>query len=341
MDDDHAPNGRNDTTEMPPVVASPGIASRAGVGARSERVLEYRESDDAAFRVWGTIGASLFVIVVLGAIVFAQSDGTVSSPASDRTAASGVEADASAGGANVWSGANGTESYGAGAGGSGAAPAAAVPAAPARPARPTGPVLPANPDPLGPIEDLGSKDLALRSLATHPMVSGTLMCHGEGRRAHWFCVETSDVAGVRWRDKYTVHVTPDGYENYVTAGWEAVPDQAEFDLANLLVDRPNRADRAPAPSTPAPTPATPAPAPAVPAPSYSGTGTPGGVGTGAGSGYTAFCADGTVSSSGGRQGACSSHGGLLSNSYSRRSGGSPINTCGASRDGDGDGLGCE
>lgn len=58
-----------------------------------------------------------------------------------------------------------------------------------------------------------------------------------------------------------------------------------------------------------------------------------------GTGYRVQCADGSWSNSGGRQGACSGHEGLLSNNPSGSNGdGSTSNWCGASRDGDGDGL---
>jgi hypothetical protein len=64
------------------------------------------------------------------------------------------------------------------------------------------------------------------------------------------------------------------------------------------------------------------------------------------------CADGKWSHSGGRPGACSHHGGVAGGSASDYSsgssdydpnndGGSSYNWCGASRDGDGDGLWCE
>jgi hypothetical protein len=67
-----------------------------------------------------------------------------------------------------------------------------------------------------------------------------------------------------------------------------------------------------------------------------------------GRGYAVQCADGSWSQSGGIQGACSHHGGLASSSSSPSVGdnddngdGSTYNWCGASRDGDGDGLWCE
>ena len=63
------------------------------------------------------------------------------------------------------------------------------------------------------------------------------------------------------------------------------------------------------------------------------------------------CADGMWSRSGGRQGACSHHGGVAggsgsgyssgSSDYDTNGDGSAYNWCGASRDGDGDGLWCE
>jgi hypothetical protein len=68
-----------------------------------------------------------------------------------------------------------------------------------------------------------------------------------------------------------------------------------------------------------------------------------------GDGYPVQCADGQWSQSGGIQGACSHHGGVLGGSGTSGSygdiddngDGSTYNWCGASRDGDGDGLWCE
>jgi hypothetical protein len=66
-----------------------------------------------------------------------------------------------------------------------------------------------------------------------------------------------------------------------------------------------------------------------------------------GRGYRVMCEDGTWSQSGGIQGACSHHGGVAGDSSDYGSGsdpnndGSSENWCGASRDGDGDGLWCE
>jgi hypothetical protein len=66
-----------------------------------------------------------------------------------------------------------------------------------------------------------------------------------------------------------------------------------------------------------------------------------------GRGYRVMCDDGTWSQSGGIQGACSHHGGVAGGSsdygYSAdpNDDGSSYNWCGASRDGDGDGLWCE
>ena len=68
-----------------------------------------------------------------------------------------------------------------------------------------------------------------------------------------------------------------------------------------------------------------------------------------GRGSVVQCADGTWSQSGGIQGACSHHGGVIGGSGSSGSygdvddngDGSTHNWCGASRDGDGDGLWCE
>jgi hypothetical protein len=67
-----------------------------------------------------------------------------------------------------------------------------------------------------------------------------------------------------------------------------------------------------------------------------------------GRGYVVRCADGSWSQSGGIQGACSHHGGLAGSSSAPSFGdiddngdGSTYNWCGASRDGDGDGLWCE
>ncbi len=68
-----------------------------------------------------------------------------------------------------------------------------------------------------------------------------------------------------------------------------------------------------------------------------------------GNGYVVQCADGTWTQSGGIQGACSHHGGLadpdsvpdIGSDYDPNNDGSTYNWCGASRDGDGDGLWCE
>lgn len=69
-----------------------------------------------------------------------------------------------------------------------------------------------------------------------------------------------------------------------------------------------------------------------------------------GRGYAVQCEDGTWSQSGGIQGACSHHGGVAGGTGSSPSvgddiddngDGSTTNWCGASRDGDGDGLWCE
>jgi hypothetical protein len=69
-----------------------------------------------------------------------------------------------------------------------------------------------------------------------------------------------------------------------------------------------------------------------------------------GNGNIAQCSDGTWTHSGGIRGACSHHGGLadgpgsagsIGTGYDPNNDGSPVNWCGASRDGDGDGLYCE
>jgi hypothetical protein len=69
---------------------------------------------------------------------------------------------------------------------------------------------------------------------------------------------------------------------------------------------------------------------------------------GDGPGFPALCMDGTWTQSGGIQGACSHHGGLAYpelvpdvDGYDPNNDGSPYNWCGASRDGDGDGVWCE
>jgi len=68
-----------------------------------------------------------------------------------------------------------------------------------------------------------------------------------------------------------------------------------------------------------------------------------------GNGYVVQCRDGTWSQSGGIRGACSHHGGVadgqnvpsVGGTYDPNNDGSTTNWCGASRDGDGDGLWCE
>lgn len=142
-------------------------------------------------------------------------------------------------------------------------------------------------------QGIGSISLAWKTLEQNPETAGLeAECWDDDppstSRSYYFC----ELSG---GSKYTVHVTPKGYRNYLTYEWDGRPDRSAFDIAQVDV-----------------------------------TDTAGGFCAAhscipnfdEGNGSIAMCADGQYSQSGGVQGACSHHGGLASNS----TGGSGINS---------------
>jgi hypothetical protein len=147
---------------------------------------------------------------------------------------------------------------------------------------PSPPYVPDEPA-LSVIEDYGSKALATRTLQESGLTGDRVVtCEGSGSQTYWFCSVPSPVlGGVSW---YTVHITPAGYRNYVTYGRNPEPNVYTFRVENYDKEMPEGLPELAAPT--------------------------GGSTTSGGNGYAVTCADGTISHSGGIQGACSHHGGV-------------------------------